>query len=412
MGADVIGKHFTQIYNGALRDRRLSAKARGILAWSLTHEDGFGFSVAAMVAAGLGGANAVSTGLAELEKLGYLRRDRERNEKGHLGQAVYLLTDMPQGLPALNELLAKGLEISEPAKETPRSEPECDFPAQVEGGGFVPILGFPDQADPGQADRAHKKTPFVEDHAFTPLKAGKNTPPPPSSVGAGSHDATPEAPLEDEEEMKGRDDKHTPSAPPEEWSAGRAAFEEATDGVQEALLGALGFLGTLPGLNGLQNGSYGFLAESVVEAFDAGWTEDTLRTWLKPLIDPTKAKNPGAVPTWYARHLGGLPDAPKPVVPLCNHPGHQQAPKKDPVNGGCFFCNTQAATGPRTKTAMKGNDVVETTDALTARALCRQAVATRFKMTEPPETETSALRAWREADENRRKANDLLRTEV
>jgi hypothetical protein len=234
-----------------------------------------------------------------------------------------------------------------------------------------------------------------------------------SSSARGDGYATPEAPLEeDEKEIRG--DKHNPSAEPREWSEERAAFEKATGGVQEALAGAMGFLGTLPGLTGLQEGAYGFLADIVVAAFDAGWTQDTLKTHLKPLVDPGKAKNPGAVPTWYARHLAGLPEAPRPVVPLCRNPAHTLNPTPDPVNGGCLPCNTQAATGRREKTRLEPEEATETTDAVTAMALCRQAVTTRNFAGRPdtPRDETPALRAWRQADQSRRQANDLIRTEA
>jgi hypothetical protein len=226
-------------------------------------------------------------------------------------------------------------------------------------------------------------------------------------------DASPEAPLEEDEEMKSRGDKHTPSALPQEWSAGRQAFEEATGGVQEALAGALGFLGTLPGLTGLQEGAYGFLADTVAEAFAAGWTEDALRDALKGKVDPSKAKNPASVPTWYVRHLAELPEPPQAVVPLCDNPAHVRNPMPDPVNGGCLHCNTQAITGPRDKTVMEAAEVSGTDDAVEAGLLFRQAIRSkRFAAKEPSREDTAALRAWRQADTARTQANDLIRAET
>ena len=37
IAAEAIGKHFTTIFNGAIRDPRISWKTKGILAWLLSH---------------------------------------------------------------------------------------------------------------------------------------------------------------------------------------------------------------------------------------------------------------------------------------------------------------------------------------------------------------------------------------
>lgn len=96
MAADVLQEQFTQISNDALRDARLSFKARGLLSWLASHQSGFGCSVAAIVAATREGRDSVRAGLKELEKFGYLTRTQERDpETGRLLPADYQVTDMP-----------------------------------------------------------------------------------------------------------------------------------------------------------------------------------------------------------------------------------------------------------------------------------------------------------------------------
>lgn len=97
MAADIIGQHFTQISNAALRDPRLSFKARGILAWLASHQDGYGCSVAAIVSdSDSDGKAAVRSALDELEAAGYLTRERVRDpETGRLGPSDYIVTDCP-----------------------------------------------------------------------------------------------------------------------------------------------------------------------------------------------------------------------------------------------------------------------------------------------------------------------------
>jgi len=80
-----------------ITDDRLSAKARGIYAWMLwALKTGKTVNLKAATDAGLGGANAVRSGFAELEEKGYLTRSRVRDERGILGEAVYELYSNPK----------------------------------------------------------------------------------------------------------------------------------------------------------------------------------------------------------------------------------------------------------------------------------------------------------------------------
>jgi hypothetical protein len=406
MGADIFKEHFTQIFNGAMRDRRLSAKARGILGWSLTHKSGFSFSVASMVKAGLGGTEAVRTGLIELEKHGYLTRHRERDDKGRLGQTVYLLTDIPDGLNQFGDFMEGLTRKQHGESENSRSKPECENPMQDSDVQFVPNSDFPTQAKPVQADPAGKKNTFEEDHAFAaPQAVQKTPPPPPSSVGAGE-DATPEAPLEEDEEIENFETNN------DGFASGTP--QEGLEGASEGLDGIPEWLATLPGLNGPQAPAHGFLEYPVMLAVRAGWTLQALKKHLAPLVDPSKARSKNAIPGWYDRHLGELPEPPKAVVPLCDNPAHQLSPQEDPVNGGCLLCNTQAATGPREKTAIPPGILQDTggdTVALGVAFRADRRAKRLARVAEPSRSDTPQVRAHREAERNRVKANDLLRTE-
>jgi hypothetical protein len=120
---------FTQIANGLFRDSRLSFKAKGIFGYVSTHRDGWRVTVAELVRRGREGVDAVTTGLKHLERHGFLHRTRERNPDGTLGQALYVITDLP------------GLQ-------NPRSQPKSGFPRLAE----------PTLADPGTKNTNRKKT--------------------------------------------------------------------------------------------------------------------------------------------------------------------------------------------------------------------------------------------------------------
>lgn len=120
---------FTQIANGLFRDSRLSFKAKGLFGYVSTHRDGWQVTVAELVRRGREGIDAVTTGLKQLERHGFLYRTRERNPNGTLGQTLYFITDLP-------------------ALQNPRSQPESGFPRLAE----------PTLADPGTKNTKRKKT--------------------------------------------------------------------------------------------------------------------------------------------------------------------------------------------------------------------------------------------------------------
>jgi hypothetical protein len=143
MAADVFEKQFTQIYNGLFRDPRLSFKAKGIFGLISTHRDGFGVSLESIAACATDGVAGVRTGLLELIEFQYLQRDRVRDDLGRLGEAVYFITDMPDGL-----IILMNPDWDTPEVQTGRSEPRCDSPTLAE----------PNLAEPTLDDRTHKKT--------------------------------------------------------------------------------------------------------------------------------------------------------------------------------------------------------------------------------------------------------------
>jgi hypothetical protein len=73
---------FTQIRNVWLRDRRISLKAKGLLGYLASHAEGYRLSQAQIVRESTDGRDSVVTGQAELERAGYLIRNRERNRAG------------------------------------------------------------------------------------------------------------------------------------------------------------------------------------------------------------------------------------------------------------------------------------------------------------------------------------------
>ncbi|MFJ2875560.1 MULTISPECIES: hypothetical protein [unclassified Streptomyces] len=115
---------FTQIANGLFRDDRLSFKAKGLFGLISTHRTGWQVTVTDLARRSRDGEAAVKSGLKELEKHGFLLRERERSPDGTLGAVVYLITDLP-------------------SLQNSRSQP---------------MSGFPPVDNPTSADRPTKNT--------------------------------------------------------------------------------------------------------------------------------------------------------------------------------------------------------------------------------------------------------------
>lgn len=118
---------YTVIFNGCLQDARLSFKARGLLAYMLSMQDGWEFYTKELVKHGVEGIDAIQSALNELTNLGYLRRNRRR-EKGKLRGQVWYVYDSPQ---PDNPLVVEKPEQRHSKNEngsTTASAPQLDYP--------------------------------------------------------------------------------------------------------------------------------------------------------------------------------------------------------------------------------------------------------------------------------------------
>lgn len=85
--------NYTIVPNEWLRDQRLSYKAKGILAYIMSHRADYELTVEQMVEQSSDGANAIYSGLKELVGVGYLIREQRRNPNGTMGAIDYRVAD-------------------------------------------------------------------------------------------------------------------------------------------------------------------------------------------------------------------------------------------------------------------------------------------------------------------------------
>lgn len=87
--------NFTVMSNYHFKERKMSLKAKGLLSLMLSLPDDWNYSISGLVTLSKDGKDSVMSALAELEKFGYLQRDRMINEKGQFDGIEYHIFEQP-----------------------------------------------------------------------------------------------------------------------------------------------------------------------------------------------------------------------------------------------------------------------------------------------------------------------------
>lgn len=88
--------NFTIVPNRIIADERLTWKARGIFNYLYSMNDDWQFYETELAKHSMkDGRDSFRSGIAELEKYGYLKRNRVRNEKGQLTSSEWVISDEP-----------------------------------------------------------------------------------------------------------------------------------------------------------------------------------------------------------------------------------------------------------------------------------------------------------------------------
>lgn len=117
--------NFTVVHNNFLQDPNLGIAERGLLMTMLSKPDDFDFSIKLLSSQLPNGETAVRNTLTNLERCGYLKRDRIK-ENGKFSDVVYRISDCPifldnENKEAYDEYEEKTV-VEEPRVENPHSE--------------------------------------------------------------------------------------------------------------------------------------------------------------------------------------------------------------------------------------------------------------------------------------------------
>ena len=123
--------NYTTLSNYHFKDKRLSWKAKGLLSTMLSLPDNWNYTIEGLAALAGDGIKSTNSGLAELEKNGYLLRKQLRDENGHFAMTEYTIYEEP-----VIEV-TKEPKISDKKEE--KDAPLCQNGQTAENTAFQPL---------------------------------------------------------------------------------------------------------------------------------------------------------------------------------------------------------------------------------------------------------------------------------
>lgn len=139
-------KNYTMMSNQHLKDKRLTLKAKGLMSVMLSLPENWDYTLRGLAAISKEGVDAISEAVKELERSGYVIRNRKRDERGRLSGTEYLIYEDCH----MN---------SQPAQDAPEPEnPRLENPVQEKPVQENPRLEKPEQENPAQLNTNPQKT--------------------------------------------------------------------------------------------------------------------------------------------------------------------------------------------------------------------------------------------------------------
>jgi hypothetical protein len=114
-------KGYTVMSNHHLRNRDLTLKAKGLLSQMLSLPEDWDYTLAGLSHINREKIDAIREAVRELERAGYIQRTRERDDKGRLRGADYVIYEQPQP-PTLDLPTLENPTLDNPTQEKPTLE--------------------------------------------------------------------------------------------------------------------------------------------------------------------------------------------------------------------------------------------------------------------------------------------------
>ena len=125
-------KGYTVMSNHHLRNHTLSLKAKGLLSQMLSLPEDWDYTLQGLAQINKESIDAIREAVRELERAGYIKRSRERDERGCLRGTVYTIYEQPHAEPTPEEPTQEKPALNNPTLEKPMLEkPTLENPMQL-----------------------------------------------------------------------------------------------------------------------------------------------------------------------------------------------------------------------------------------------------------------------------------------
>ena len=125
-------KGYTVMSNHHLRNHTLSLKAKGLLSQMLSLPDDWDYTLQGLAQINKESIDAIREAVRELERAGYIKRSRERDERGCLRGTVYTIYEQPHAEPTPEEPAQALPTLDNPTLEKPMlDKPTLENPTQL-----------------------------------------------------------------------------------------------------------------------------------------------------------------------------------------------------------------------------------------------------------------------------------------
>ena len=121
-------RDYTVMSNHHLRDQSLSLKAKGLLSMMLSLPEEWNYTIRGLASICKEGTDSIGSALKELERTGYIVRNRLRDSKGKILDVEYVIYETPH-----------------PAAEPDTAVPDTAFPYPENPDMDIPCLEKPSQ---------------------------------------------------------------------------------------------------------------------------------------------------------------------------------------------------------------------------------------------------------------------------
>ena len=171
-------RDYTVMANHHLKNRELTLKAKGLMSVLLSLPDDWDYTLAGLARISREGVDAIREAVKELERAGYVIRNRVRNEKGHLTDTEYVIYEQPRApevaadsqepvSPALEKPVLENPTLDHPILENPtQDKPTLDFPALDQ-----PTLENPMQLNTHRSNTHRENIDLSIPHAANPYQS-------------------------------------------------------------------------------------------------------------------------------------------------------------------------------------------------------------------------------------------------